>query len=38
MIWHHVVNVKLKVKISSIYVAFLENMNFNNTLHIYSES
>ena len=29
MIWHHVVNVKYTVKISSICVAFLENMNFN---------
>ena len=28
VIWHYVVNVKLPVKISSISVAFLENMNF----------
>ena len=28
-IWHYVVNVKSTVKISSIFVAFLENMNFN---------
>ena len=26
----YLVNVKLKVKILSIFVAFLENMNFNN--------
>ena len=28
-IWHYVVSVKLTVKILSIFVAFLENMNFN---------
>ena len=28
-IWRYVVNVKLTVKISSIFVAFLDNMNFN---------
>ena len=28
-IWHYVVSVKSKVKISSIFVAFLENRNFN---------
>ena len=28
LIWRSVVNVKLTVKISSIIVAFLENMNF----------
>ena len=27
-IWHYVVNVESMVKISSIFVAFLENMNF----------
>ena len=27
-IWHYVVNVKSTVKISSVFVAFLENMNF----------
>ena len=27
-IWHYVVSVKSTVKISSIFVAFLENMNF----------
>ena len=27
-VWHYVVNVKSMVKISSIFVAFLENMNF----------
>ena len=27
-IWHYVVDVKSTVKISSIFVAFLENMNF----------
>ena len=26
--WHYVVNVKSTVKISSIFVAFFENMNF----------
>ena len=31
-IWHYVINVKSRVKISSIFVAFLENMNF--TQHI----
>jgi hypothetical protein len=36
MIWHHVVNVKYTVKILSICVAFLENMNFNNTMYINS--
>ena len=30
-IWHLLHNVKLTVKISSIFVAFLENMNFNLT-------
>ena len=34
MIWHHVVNVKYTVKILSICVPFLENMNFNNTMYI----
>jgi hypothetical protein len=34
MIWHHLVNVKYTVKILSICVAFLENMNFNNTMYI----
>ena len=29
-IWHYVVNVKSTVKISSVFVAFLENMNFNS--------
>ena len=29
-IWRSVVNVKSTVKISSIFVAFLENMNFKN--------
>ena len=29
LIWHYVVSVKSKVKISSIFVAFLENMNFS---------
>jgi hypothetical protein len=28
-IWRYVVNVKSTVKISSIFLAFLENMNFN---------
>ena len=28
-IWHYAVSVKLTVKISSIFVAFLENTNFN---------
>ena len=28
LIWHYVVGVKLTVKIFSIFVAFLENMNF----------
>ena len=28
-IWHYEVDVKSMVKISSIFVAFLENMNFN---------
>ena len=28
LIWHYVVSVKSMVKISSIFVAFLENMNF----------
>ena len=36
MIWHHVVNVKYTVKILSICVPFLENMNFNNTMYIHS--
>ena len=29
-IWHYVVSVKSTVKISLIFVAFLENMNFND--------
>ena len=29
LIWRYVVSVKWTVKISSIFVAFLENMNFN---------
>ena len=29
LIWRYVVNVKASVKISSIFVAFLENINFN---------
>ena len=29
-IWHLLHNVKSMVKISSIFVAFLENMSFNN--------
>ena len=29
LIWRYVVNVKSTVKISSIFVAFLENINFN---------
>ena len=29
-IWHHIVSVKWTVNISSIFVAFLENMNINN--------
>jgi hypothetical protein len=33
-IWHYVVSVKSTVKISSIFVAFLENMNFNNSLFL----
>jgi hypothetical protein len=36
MIWHHVVNVKYTVKILSICVAFLENMNFDNTMYMNS--
>ena len=32
-IWHYVVSVKSTVKISSIFVAFLENMNFT-TCHL----
>ena len=28
-IWHYVLDVKSTVKISSIFVAFLENINFN---------
>ena len=28
LVWHYVVNVKSTVKISAIFVAFLENMNF----------
>ena len=35
LIWRYVVNIKLMVKISSIFVAFLENMNlpkFSDTL------
>ena len=31
LIWRYVVNIKLMVKISSIFVAFVENMNFNNS-------
>ena len=34
VIWHYVVNVKLTVKISSIFVAFLENMNFNSVIQL----
>ena len=34
-IWHYVVSVKLTVKISSIFVAFLENTSF--TFHNYFE-
>ena len=29
VMWHYVVDVKSTVKISSIFVVFLENMNFN---------
>ena len=29
-IWHYVLSVKSTVKISSIFVAFLENTNFND--------
>ena len=36
-IWHYVVSVKSTVKISSIFVAFLENMNFTETLKTYHE-
>ena len=32
-IWRYVVNVKSTVKISSIFVAFLENMNFMASCH-----
>ena len=32
-IWHYVASVKSTVKISSIFVAFLENMNFT-TCHL----
>ena len=32
-VWQYVVNVKSMVKISSIFVAFLENMNFKTILH-----
>ena len=32
MIWHYVVNVKYTVKILSICMALLENLNFNNIL------
>ena len=35
MIWHHVVNVKYTVKILSICLAFLENMNFNKISNYY---
>ena len=31
LIWRYVVDVKLTVKILLIFVAFLENMNFNKT-------
>ena len=31
-IWCYVVNVKLTVKISSIFVAFFENMNFTKAI------
>ena len=34
-IWRHVVNVKSMVKISSIFVAFLENMNFRTAKRIF---
>ena len=33
-IWRYVVNVKSTVKISSIIVAFLGNMNFNNSFAV----
>ena len=33
LIWRYVVSVKLMVKISSIFVAFLENMNFNENIY-----
>ena len=31
-IWHYIVSVKSTVKISSIFAAFLENMNFKNAI------
>ena len=34
LIWHYVVSVKLTVKISSFFVAFSENTNFNKKLNI----
>ena len=36
LIWSYVVNVKLTVKILSIFVAFLENMNFTYQFRIAS--
>ena len=33
-IWHYVVSVKPTVKISSIFVAFLENMNFTSAVKL----
>ena len=35
-IWHYVVSVKSTVKISSIFVAFLENTNFNHLSYFQS--
>ena len=32
LIWHNVVSVKSMVKISPIFVAFLENMNFTEAI------
>ena len=39
LIWHLIHNVKSTVKISSIFVAFLENMNFNSAaqMHVREE-
>ena len=34
LIWHYVVSVKSTVKISSFFVAFLENINFKSHIHI----